>query len=342
MGARIRERYGIAEEYKYQLRECDSGVILVYGRLYSGFQEETEDEKFSLKRARLNLPRVFDIPVLNIKFGSGVTQGFFCGQIIAARGTIIDNEFTAEEVFTDLRLQLVDPIPESFSQKIVVCCGPYFKDDLSVLNQINKSVLRHQPDIALFLGPFVVENTPMLYNKDCSKTAEDLTKEIIETLSDSIPNSLFIGSPDDLIGFPFLPNGKIFTSGANYTVSGDPTFISIGPLSIAATAHDVQFATAKQFDGPTSGKLKEISKQFAHQCSTCPVIDPKVQLFHIKKLEIESTPHIFISPTRFVQSSEDIDGTKIVCVPSSFKSGKIMPFAIISCNNGFVDVTFQN
>ena len=346
MGARLRHANHIEDEYQYDLDNAGMSDVLVYGRLYAGYEEDDTTERFSLKRAEIHFTPKFSVPFLKFDAANAEIGGLFRGQIVAARGFVDPRGFHASKIYTDMRDGPAPPLDTGFRARIAVVAGPYLNDSLETVGALNRR-LREEvcPDYTIFFGPFVHETCPLLTGADCQFTAGELTKAVLDTLTEGL-RCATIASVDDALALPVMPHPALDLYEGKALVKGDPCFISVGgEMQVLATAYEMSFAILGQFDG-TGDRMQEIFTQMVHQCSACPVSDPVVQTQYISSLVPPKTPHLICCPTRIAlpdprKHEASIDGTTIVLVPKYVNKDTVRGFAVVAASDGAIQVEWK-
>ena len=68
MGERLREANHLEEDYHYNLEEPGTSEILVYGRIYAGYDEDDRSERFNLAHAEIHFTPKFTLERKFLKF----------------------------------------------------------------------------------------------------------------------------------------------------------------------------------------------------------------------------------------------------------------------------------
>ena len=329
MGERLKKRYEI-DHYTYKLLEAGADQVYVYGRIYTGFQEDDQDEKLTEKNVEIQFVPEFDIHKLKFEYQKDVIPGLFRGQIIAACGVVDTKVFHASQIFTDCRISDPTTLPENFHARIIAASGPYESGSFDLCEELNEKIKSYNPDLVIFFGPFATEKSKMLNSTEYDFTALELTEEIINRLGKDIDNAAFIPSKDDLLSVPKIPRPSLPVN-TDHFLQSDPTFITFQhALQIAATANDIQMLISQQYTGPGQTRRTEIPKQIAHQCGACPVMDVHLQNKYLSTLVPDFTPHIFLVSTKiFSKLDLNVDGTHVIYVK---QEGKKLNFTVINVN----------
>lgn len=337
MGEKLRVANHFAEEYTYKLSESQFSDALVYGRLYS-IQQENNAERISYDNCEIHFHPDFDIHHLKFDAPETVMSGMFKGQVIAAKGKIEKDVFHAIEVYTDCRDVPVNEIPNDLEMKIVVVSGPYFTNDLNVLDELNQHLKQIQCSKVIFLGPFVLANCPLLNGADVQYTPVELQNLVLAKLTDGIEHPFIIGSVDDQTTIPFIPHPPLNNYQGPAFNCSDPIFLTYkGQINMVVTAFDVPRTVSSNYEGPQSLRREGVANAIANQCCACPVMDQYVQTHYLPNLIPEFSPNIFISATKLFSASFVFDNTNVVYV-SPYNRKK--EYTFINIQDSKVEITF--
>lgn len=342
MGERLKQANHFTDEYTFDLDEHGTSEILIYGRMYSGYEEDDTSERFSLQRAEIHFTPRFSLPFLKFHSENAPIEGLFRGQIIAARGFVDTRGFHASQVYTDTRAEPAPPLPSDLSARIAIISGPYVHDSLDSVAALNQRLKNEiLPDYTIFFGPFAHTTCPLLNGSDCQFTAGELTKNVIDQLTDGL-QCVAIPSTEDELALPIMPHPPLDLYRGRASVKGDPCFLKFGgEMRVLATAYEISFAILSQFDGPSKDRMQECIKQVVHQGTACPVLDPSVQVQYLSAMVPPGTPHLICCPTRMRQMTQTIDGTTVVLVPKYMANGTVRGFAVVNVRDNSIEVEWQ-
>lgn len=339
MGQLLKQNNKIEGEYTYDLEVSNTGDIIIYGRIYAKLDNENATEKLIKRKSQIQLTPKFSRNYLDFDVEDDQKMFYYRGQIIAAIGRFQNETFIAKQIFSDTRTTKPREISTLFNFNISVAAGPYFTNGLEEVQEFVEGIVENKPDLAIFLGPFIPQDSKLILSKECVRTAEDLTKEVIEILSKPLKNVVFVSSPEDAMSVPTLPCPAIADGGLNYSITGDPVFIEYGDLDLFMTSFNTFKACAANFQGKNVVDGKEISRintvlnEIIYQANICPCIDPTIQSEFISMFRPFRTPHIYITSGVVNSTISEIDGTQAILVnPAARKS-----FVLIHVKDGKVE-----
>ncbi|KAH0793117.1 DNA polymerase alpha subunit B [Histomonas meleagridis] len=340
VGERIKKANNIEEEWTYDLERAEINNVLVYGRMYSGFQEDDPSEHFNLSNAQIHFTPDFNIPFLKFTLPNGVEPGLFRGQIIAAEGTINSDEFIPSKIYTDARPNKPNAFQEDLKTKLIVATGPYFTDNLETVAELNAKIKSYSPDFVIFLGPFVQPNNVLLMSPNCEYTAFELTQLVLDKLSEGIEDSVFIPSTEDALALPVIPHPKFAQYNGRANVFGDPCFVTLmDQINVLATANDIPLSINQNYSGEGESRRINVARQIAYQNSACPAMSPNLQIQYISKLVPENPPNIILTGTHLFNLHECFDGTNVIYVSQYIKNNAI---AVIDVNGNNITTRFTS
>lgn len=339
MAQDIKKANNITEEFNFDLETANTGDLLIYGRIYAKLDNDNPSEKLIGHKAQIQLTSKFSRPYLDFEAKLNETY-YYRGQIVVVLGTFQNSVFVAKQIYSNCRVAKPHEISTLFNTKITVAAGPYFKENLSEVQDFAEGVLENKPDLAIFLGPFIPADCKLLYAKECNRTGEDLTKEVLTILSNNHKNCVFVSSAEDSIADPVLPTKAFMPSTDNYSVTMDPVFIEYGDLDLFLTSYQSYKLIANNFEGKKTvngaevgSRITTILTEFANQQSICPGIDEQVQQSFISHFRPVRPPHVFVVPGQpNATVSVDDDVTTILINPAIRRS-----FAMIRVKDGKVN-----
>lgn len=338
----IKKANNIKDDWTFDLENSDIQNVLVYGRIYSGYQEDNPTEHFDISNAFLHFTSDFNLDYIQIIVqNNDICPGLFKGQIVVVRGTINNGCLLPVNVYTDSRCEIPNKFNDDLQCKVVVAAGPYFTDNLEKVVELNSKIKSYKPDLIILLGPFVTSDSSLLMKQDCQYTAVELTQKVIDLLIDGCENKLIlIPSIDDAIALPVLPHPAISQYKGKGNVYGDPAFIKLkDQVEILATAYDIPFAINQNYDGDRTLRRINVARQIAHQNSACPAMTPDVQIQYLSSLVPKVTPNIILTGTRLFSLHETFEGTNVIYVLQYIRSGIL---TVIDINGNEVKSTFTS
>lgn len=345
MGERLKAANSL-EDYHYNLEDPGTSEILVYGRLYSAYQEDDPDESFLLTNAEIHFTKQFSESVPFLRFEVEEAElarlgGLFRGQIIAARGFADSRTFHASKIFTDARPAVPVPIADDFQAKIAIVAGPYVDENLDRVGELNYKLQKEVcPDYTIFIGPFAQESCKLLNSADCQFTAAELTETVINNLTEGL-RCVVVTSIEDELDIPVMPHPPVMMYHGMALVKGDPCFVTLGGhFEIMATSYDMFSGIMKNYAGHNEARRDVAMRQIAHQNSACPVMEASVQLQYISSLAPERPPHVICSPSAFRMAPLHAQegATHVISVPKNTRGGE---FVLVHVNGQNIEVFLQ-
>ena len=195
-------------------------------------------------RYKLILPKFFGKDFINI---SDIKDyELYNGQKIIVKGKLVNDILYPTYIKTDLSLPVSDPpdINKELNKSIVIVSGPFVRDNLDTTIKIALNIRDKNPDITILIGPFVVDDCPLLAPDPqlltAKYTALELTQVIFRVFSRRLPICYMISSPDDSISLPIIPTPRILDSGDNFYSLSNPSTISIDNFNISIISNDLE------------------------------------------------------------------------------------------------------
>ena len=331
MGECLKQANNFEEEYSYNLSKPEIDDVLLYGRLYSS-QIGDFDGKFSLKNCILSLPSHFNREFVNLIFPPTISN-LFRGEIIAVSGRYSNGTVFVSNVFTNCRINEPLQISSNFSTLITICAGEYVDNSLDSAKELNEKIVSIKPEKCIFLGPICTTECNILHDKSNEgpiETADTLTKILIQTLSESLNECIFVASPYDACGLPIIPSPRIEESNLTSICTGNPCQIQIGELSLYCLSYDSMNAISKQCDGEVDGSILH------EQCNGLPTLVPGLIQNNIQEMKTKTTPHIFAILGKEPKITE-YNGSYTITIPEWIQKRKI---AVIKVKNGNISISF--
>jgi len=239
----------------------------------------------------------------------------FPGQIVGVECTNPNgSRIQVTKLYTEPAPALAPAPAKDQDIQMMVSCGPYTtqeSDSHQPLLDMLTCIQEAQPNVAVFIGPFVDSKNSALDNiaEPYQQHYENMVKQIYAVLETTRTQVMIVPSQRDLHEHAVYPqpassiNADLFEGKLHFLP--DPAVVNVNGISLGITSSDILFHLGKEeinFPPRSGDRFSRLASHLLSQRSFYPLYPPNLdQNLDMEHLEVNGSlahsPHLMITPS---------------------------------------------